>query len=87
LLISGTEAHAAILNGRLYFTCKKQGADGRDPWTQLPANPPLPLHQFVNALAGQTGMPLVKPREAAARVSVMEAAYKGARTRAWVKPA
>ncbi len=88
LLISGTEAHAAIVNGALYFTCKKvPGADGRKPWTNLPPAPPLPLHQFCNAVAGQTGMPLVTPREAAARVSVMEAAYKAARSQAWVRPA
>ena len=30
---------------------------------------------------------LLPPQEAAARVSVMEAAYKGAKTRAWVTPA
>ena len=88
LLISGTEAHAAIVNGTLYFTCKKiPGADGRKPWTNLPPAPPLPLHQFCNAVAGQAGMPLVTPREAAARVSVMEAAYKAARSQSWVRPA
>ncbi len=88
LLISGTEAHAAIVNGALYFTCKKvPGADGRKPWTNLPPAPPLPLHQFCNAVAGQTGMPLVTPREAAARVSVMEAAYQAARSQSWGRPA
>jgi predicted dehydrogenase len=87
LLVSGTEGHAVIMNGALYFRCKNvPGADGQKPWIQLPPSPPLPLHQFVNALAGQPGMPLVTPREAAARVSVMEAAYKAARGNNWVRP-
>jgi hypothetical protein len=42
---------------------------------------------FVNAVAGQKDQPLVTPREAAARVSVMEAMYKAARDRKWEKPA
>lgn len=79
LEISGTEAHAVIVNGALYFkNTKMKGADGKQPWTSLPEKPVLPLHQFFNAVAGQTGMPLVTPREAAARVAVMEAAYKSA---------
>jgi len=43
-----------------------------------------PLQQFVNAVAGQPGMPLVPVREAAARVAVMEAAYRSARAGASV---
>jgi predicted dehydrogenase len=86
LLISGTEGHAVISRGELYFQCKKAGADGKTPWTQYPTVPPLPLHQFVNAVQGAKDMPLVTPREAAARVSVMEAAYQSMGKRAWVKP-
>lgn len=86
LLISGTNGHAVIVNNELYFKSDKvQGADGRKPWRDLPPAPPLPLHQFVNAIAGQKDMPLVKPDEAAARVSVMEAAYKSAKTGSWEK--
>jgi predicted dehydrogenase len=87
LQISGTEGHAAIVNGQLYFkSAKVDGADGRRPWTILPEAPRLPLHQFVDAVSGKPGQPLVTPREAAARVSVMEAAYLGAKARTWVKP-
>jgi predicted dehydrogenase len=43
------------------------------------------MHQFVNAIAGQKDMPLVKPDEAAARVGVMEAAYKSVKTNVWEK--
>ena len=86
LLISGTTAHAAIIQGELYFSCKQvPGADGKKPWKALPPAPRLPLHQFLDAVAGQTGMPLVTPREAAARVAVMEAAYSAARTKTWVR--
>ena len=87
LLIAGTEGHAWILNDQLYFVSKKvPGADGKQPWTQLPKAPPAPLHQFVNAVGGQPGQPLVTPREAAARVAAMEAMYKGWKSGKWVKP-
>jgi predicted dehydrogenase len=88
LLISGTEGHAAVIKDKLYFTSKKvAGANGQAPWTDLPPALPAPMDQFVDAVAGKKGLPLVTPREAAARVSVMEAAYKGAAARAWVEPA
>jgi predicted dehydrogenase len=88
LLISGTEGHAAIVKDKLYFTCKKvAGASGDGPWLDLPQALPAPMDQFVDAVAGKKGLPLVTPQEAAARVSVMEAAYKGARAHAWAEPA
>jgi len=88
LLISGTEAHAVIVNGRLYYKNRKvSDADGKEPYTHLPSALPAPLDQFVNAVAGKKDQPLVKPREAAARVSVMAAVYKAAQERKWEKPA
>jgi predicted dehydrogenase len=88
LLISGTEGHASIVNGLLYFKCDKmKGADGRDPWTELPPRVPLPINQFLNALEGKPHVLLVKPSEAAARVAAMEAAYNGARSHMWMKVA
>jgi predicted dehydrogenase len=87
-LISGTEGFAYVDQGRLFFASKNvPGADGREPWTDLPPRVPLPMEQFVDAIGGKTGMPLVTPQEAAARVSVMEAAYKGSHAHAWVSPA
>lgn len=86
LLISGTEAHATIANGELYYKCGKvPGADGRKKFTDVPARSPLPLNQFVDAVAGKSDLPLVTPAEAAARVKVMEAIYKAAKGRKWVK--
>ena len=84
LLVAGTEGHATIFNGRLHLrTQKVQGADGARPWGKLPPGPEHPLLQFVNAIEGQKDLPLVKPREAAARVKVMEAFYRSARERKW----
>ena len=40
--------------------------------------------QFMQAVAGARNQPLVTPREAAARVAVMEAMYKGSKERKWV---
>lgn len=85
LIISGTEGHAMIDRGDLYFRSKKvKGADGREPWTKLPASPQLPIYQFIDAVKGKE-QPLVKPMEAAKRVAVMEAMYKGSKNNKWEK--
>jgi predicted dehydrogenase len=87
-MISGTEGFAYVDQGRLIFASQKvPGADGHAPWTDLPPAPPLPMNQYVDTLLGKTGLPLVTPAEAAARVSVMEAAYKGAKAGTWASPA
>jgi predicted dehydrogenase len=87
LMVSGTEGHAAIFQGQLYFKSKKvQGADGKKPWTELPPAQPHPVMMFLDTVAGKSGQPLVTPREAAARVSVMEAMYDASRQRKWVGP-
>jgi predicted dehydrogenase len=86
LLISGTEGHAVIVDNQLYYRSKKvPGSDSKDPYTNLPPGPRLPLHQFLDAVAGAKDQPLVTPREAAARVTVMEAMYQGSRERKWIK--
>ncbi len=87
-MISGTEGFAYVDQGRLIFASRNvPGADGRQPWTDLPPAPSLPMDQFVDTCLGKTGQPLVTPLEAAARVAVMEAAYKGAKAHTWVTPA
>ncbi len=87
LLISGTEGHAVIVNGQLFFkSAKVEGADGKQPWRKLPPGFAVPLDMFLDRVAGKPDLPLVTPREAADRVAVMEAMYKGSRQRAWVKP-
>ena len=87
LQITGTEGHALIYRGQLFYKSKKvEGADGARPWRTLPELQSAPLVQFVDAVAGQK-MPLVPAREAATRVSVMESAYRAAREHTWIKPA
>ncbi len=84
--ISGTEGHAAIVQGLLYFQSGKVAkADGREPWGTLPPATPPPITQFLDALEGKPHEHLVKPHEAAMRVAVMEAAYKGAKAQTWAK--
>jgi predicted dehydrogenase len=86
LLISGTEGHAVVYDNHLFYKSKKvPGTDSKDPYTKLPGAPRAPMHQFLDAVGGAKDMPLVTPREAAARVVVMEAMYKGARERKWEK--
>jgi len=86
LQIAGTEGHALIVQDVLYFESKKvPGSKIGVPVAaaSLPAAPQEPMHQWLDALSGQAGQPLVTPREAAARVSVMDAAYESARTNRW----
>jgi predicted dehydrogenase len=85
-LISGTEGHAVIVDNYLYYQSKRvPGTESKDPYTKLPPALPPPMYQFVDAVGGAKDRPLVPPREAAARVTVMEAMYKGARERKWVQ--
>lgn len=87
LLISGTEGHAVVVNSHLYYQSKKvPGSDSQEPCSNLPKGPRPPLHQFFDAVEGSKDQPLVSPHEAAARVIVMEAFYKAAKERKWLKP-
>lgn len=86
LILSGTEGHAYVANGRLYFQSSHvPGADGQEPWTALPEALPHAFELYLDALTGKD-TPLVSAREAAIRSAVMEALYEGARTRQWVSP-
>jgi len=86
-LISGTEGHAAVINDQLFFQSKRvEGADGKQPWTDLPEAWPHAFELFLEAVGGKGDVPLVKAREAAYRSAVMEAMYDGARTGIWIKP-
>jgi len=88
LLISGTEGHAFILNDQLFYRSQKLAdSDSRKPRTDLPQSPAQPMDQFLKAIAGAKNEPLVTPREAAARVAVMQAMYEAARDHKWVKVA
>jgi predicted dehydrogenase len=87
LLVSGTEGHAHVDNGQLYFTSSKvPGADGKQPWTDLPPAWPHAFELFLDAAMGKPGVPLVTAQEAAVRSAVMEAFYKSASAKKWVAP-
>ncbi|MCB0105817.1 MAG: Gfo/Idh/MocA family oxidoreductase [Caldilineaceae bacterium] len=85
VIVSGTEGHAYASNGQLYFKSSHvEGADGTAPWTDLPAEWPHAFELFLDALVGKPDVPLVSPREAAARSIVMSALYEGANENRWV---
>jgi predicted dehydrogenase len=86
LLISGTEGHAVVVNGQLFYRSEKvAGSDSHKPWTDLPPAPPAPMDQFLDAVGGAKNEPLVSADEAAARVTVMQAIYEAAREHKWAK--
>jgi predicted dehydrogenase len=86
LILSGTEGHACIVNGQLFYQSERvPGADGKEPWADLPEAWPHAFELYLDALGGKD-VPLVGVREAAVRSSVMEALYRGARKRQWVSP-
>jgi len=85
LELSGTQGHALVVNGQLYFKSQHvEGADGKAPWTALPEPWPHAFELFLDALTGKTGGSLVGPSEAAYRSTVMEALYTAAREKRWV---
>jgi predicted dehydrogenase len=87
LEICGTEGHAMVVNGELYFQSKKvKDSDIKKPWKELPPGQPGALELFLDSVAGKPNLPLVTAREAAYRSAVMEAIYQGAREQKWVAP-
>ena len=86
VLVSGTEGHAHVDNGQLYFKSSHvEGADGAEPWTDLPAAWPHAFELFLDAVGGKD-VPLVGAHEAAKRSDVMAALYKAAQTHTWQQP-
>jgi hypothetical protein len=53
---------------------------------KLPKDLPRPLPLFLDAVSGKKVDTLVTASEAAYRVSVMEAMYRGAKEKTWVAP-
>jgi predicted dehydrogenase len=86
--ICGTEGHAAIMNGKLYFKSSKvEGSDDGKPWTKLPHGLTMPLERFLDVLEGKKDVPpFVTADEAAYRSAVMEALYRAAKDHTWVEP-
>jgi predicted dehydrogenase len=87
VVISGTEGHAYVANGSLFFKSSRvKGATGETPWTDLPKALPHAFDLFLDAVTGQKDVPLVSAQEAAARSAVMEALYQGSQQHIWVAP-
>jgi predicted dehydrogenase len=86
LLISGTEAHAVIVQGKLHFKCDKLGINDDKPCEQIPQGISSGIDSWLEAVAGNTSAKIVPVREAAYRPAVMEAMYQGARKGKWVAP-
>ena len=87
LEVCGTEGHARVVNGELYFqSATVAGADGKKPWRTLPDALPHAFELFLDAIVGQPDVPLVSAREAAMRSAVMEAMYQSADQRTWITP-
>lgn len=87
LLLSGTEGHAVIFNGDLYYkTSRIPGADGTRPWLDLPLPESSGFDAFLDAISGKSTPSLVSPSEAAYRSAVMEALYEGAENSKWASP-
>jgi hypothetical protein len=87
LIISGTEGHATIFRGQLYFqSAHVEGADGKTPWTTLPDPSPWGLDALVDAVQGKPTPALCPVRDAAYACAVMEAMYKGNHENRWATP-
>ncbi|MCB0131811.1 MAG: gfo/Idh/MocA family oxidoreductase, partial [Caldilineaceae bacterium] len=85
LELSGTEGHAYVCNGQLFFKSEHVGgADGLTPWTDLPDAWPHAFELFLDAISGKEHPPLVTVEEAAARSVVMEAFYQAVAQQSWV---
>ncbi|MCB8943278.1 MAG: Gfo/Idh/MocA family oxidoreductase [Ardenticatenaceae bacterium] len=83
--IAGTEGHAAVVNGELFFKSSHvEGADGKSAWTDLPTLWPHAFELFLDAVGGNTDVPLVTADEAAQRSVVMGALYEAAQAGQWV---
>jgi predicted dehydrogenase len=84
-LVSGTDAHAAIIHDEVNFISRKLGFETPGPIKsdQLPRGRPFPLELFLDALEGKS-VELISAKEAAYRCVVMEAIYQAAKTRTWI---
>ena len=86
LLISGTEGHAVIFRGQLFYrSLHLPGSSGQKPWQDFPKGPDEPIDQFLNTLAGSKDQPLVSIQDAASRVNVMSTIYAAAASGQWLK--
>ncbi len=90
-VVSGTEGHVAVVDGKVFYTSKKTkvaGADGKQAIEagQLPEKLPGAFDLFFEVLAGKREKSCLIPIEDALNVALaMEAMYQGDRIGGWVK--
>lgn len=90
-LISGTEGHLHVVDGKLFYTSQKTkvpGSDGRQPIdpAHFPAALPGPFELFFDVLAGKQDKSALIPIEDALNVArAMDAMYQADRLAQWVK--
>ncbi len=85
-LVTGTEGHIAVIQGKLHYVSRKHATfDGTQPVreSELPPGPPHVIDQFCDAVLGKPAE-LVSAREAAYRNVVFDACYTAAREKRWV---
>ncbi len=84
--VSGTKASAFIRDDQLYLNSKDlTQKEGFQPYSENEADLPHAFELFLNALTGQTEVPLVSIRDAAYGSTVMDAIYRGAMNRQWIE--
>lgn len=85
--IWGTEGQAYLTRDDvLYFKSSHvPGAEGKEPWTDLPPALPHNFLRFLDAVEGKEKVELISAQEATYVSTVMDAMYKGARENRWVK--
>lgn len=87
LEVAGREGHAWVAGRRLWVVSERlAGADGSEPWADLPDPLPHAFTLFLDALAGRPHVPLVGARDAAAVTAILQAAYEAAERGTWARP-
>ena len=72
-------------DGDVFFRSEHvDGADGKQPWTDLPEALPHAFELFLDAIVGKD-VELIDVNDMVAHATVMEAFYEGAANNTWVQ--
>lgn len=82
--ISGTEAHAAVIDGQLWYRRGTERPASLVPSEALPGALAHAFELFLDALVADSDADLVTPSQAARCSAIIEGCYEAARTRSWV---
>jgi predicted dehydrogenase len=84
LIVSGTDAHASIVDGRLSYRRVVGGKASEIPIDGIRPDLPHAFQLFLDAIAGDADAELVLPAQAARCSIIIEAAYRSARIFDWL---